>query len=182
MQVSLARQVRTTLNKPGERGLAIFVTVERATMVTFVPSQISTLVGAIKAIGVPHSRIRLAAQLIAGGVVSTRVTVWLHIEELVQASVAIQVRVALNNRGQRGLGTFVTVLTTTMLTFVSLQMSSANGGLKSQGVPHSRMELEAQVKAGGVVSMTVIVWLQVKMFVQESVACQVRVALKLLPQ
>src|SRR2546423_5160898 len=76
----------------------------------------------------------------------------------------------------------VSVLTTITVTLVPSQTSKADGRVKLQGKPHSTKRSRAQVSTGGAVSRTVIVWLQVAMFVQESKACHVRVALKLLPQ
>jgi hypothetical protein len=99
--------------------------------------------------------------------------VWLHVEAFVQLSVACQVRVAENVFPQ---STFVTVLRTTMVTFVPSLESTADGSSKFHAVPHSSIRLVAQVISGAVVSTTVMVWLQVELFVQLSVACQVLVA------
>jgi hypothetical protein len=72
---------------------------------------------------------------------------------------------------------FVTVLTTVIVKFVPSQPSIAVGGLNAQATPHSTFRLVAQVRSGGVASITVIVWLHWALFVQLSVARQVRVAL-----
>jgi hypothetical protein len=53
---------------------------------------------------------------------------------------------------------------------------------KFQLEPHSAENAGAQVRLGGVVSTTVMVWLQLELLVQGSVAVHVRVALKVLPQ
>src|SRR4030081_3220049 len=99
-------------------------------------------------------------------------------DELVQVSVAIQVRVALKILGHRGVAAFVTVLTIVMVTLVPSQMSTAVGGLKSHVEPHSKIWLAAQLNAGGVVSTRVMLWLQVTEFEHKSDTVQVRVALK----
>ena len=61
-------------------------------------------------------------------------------------------------------------------TFVPSHKSMAVGGVNVHALPHSTTRLDAQMSTGGVVSITVTVWLQV------SVPRQVRVALKLFPQ
>ncbi len=180
VQESVARQVRVAVKLLTQKP-AVFVTVLTMVMVTFVPSQMSLAPGGVNAHGVPHSTIRLAVQAMFGGVVSTTVIDWLQVEIFVQESVARQVRVAVKLLPQKP-AVFVTVLTTVMVTFVPSQMSLAPGGMNIHELPHSTMRLSAQVMFGGVVSTTVMVWLQVEMFVQESVARQVRVAVKLLPQ
>jgi hypothetical protein len=72
---------------------------------------------------------------------------------------------------------FVTVLTMVIAAKVGSQMSIAVGAVNVQATPHSTMKLAAQVMAGGVVSITVTVWLHCTLFVQLSVARHVRVAL-----
>jgi cytochrome c oxidase subunit IV len=177
---SVARQVRVAVNVRPQKP-AVLVTVPRIWMATFVPSQMSLAEGALKFHGVPHSTITFAAQLKAGGVVSTTVMVWLQVEALVQESIALHVRVALNVRPQKP-AVLVTVPTIWMVTFVPSQISFAVGMIKFQGVPHSTIKLAAQLRAGGVVSTTVMVWLQVEIFVQASIALHVRTALKVRPQ
>src|SRR2546421_112590 len=62
-------------------------------------------------------------------------------------------------------------------------LSVAVGGSKVQGVPCWAVLLVLpQVITGAVVSVTVTFWLHVLLLPQPSVACQVRVALKVLPQ
>jgi hypothetical protein len=116
----------------------------------------------------------LAAQVIAGGVVSTTVTVWLHNALFVQPSITRQVRVALYVLPHRA---FVTVPTMVIATFVASHPSLAVGRVNVHPTPHSTTRLLAQVKTGGVLSMTVTVWLHNALFAQLSVARQVRVAL-----
>ena len=107
-----------------------------------------------------------------GGVVSTMVTVWLHMIELLQQSMAFQVRVTLT--GQIA-AAFVIVLTMVMERLVPQQASMAVGGVKDQGVLHCTVKSGAHVNTGGCVSTSVMLWLHVAVFVQQSVASQVRV-------
>src|SRR5438552_19170261 len=62
------------------------------------------------------------------------------------------------------------------------QVSLALGGSKDQVLVHSTVLLLTQVMLGGVRSCTVTVWLQSAVLPQASVARQVRVASKVLPQ
>ena len=64
------------------------------TMVMVALPQVSLAVGGSKFQTLPHSTVLLVAQVMLGGVVSSTVTVWLHIAVLVLVSVAIHVRVA----------------------------------------------------------------------------------------
>src|SRR5262249_2284859 len=104
----------------------------------------------------PHSATPSKAQINTGGR-STTVIVWLHMEMFVQESKARQVRVAVKAFVQPALGRLVTVLTTSIVTFVPSQMSLAKGRVKLKGVPHSTVWLSAQVRVGGVVSTSVTV-------------------------
>jgi hypothetical protein len=106
-----------------------------------------------------------------GGVVSTKVTVWLHEALLEQPSVAVQVRVIAREQA----GPLVMVPVTRMVTFVPTQLSDAEGVSKVQAEPHWTVLLLAQVMTGGVVSTTVTAWLHDAVFEQQSVACHVRV-------
>src|SRR6185436_7425964 len=90
-------------------------------------------------------------------------------------SLALQVRVMLVRPGHRGVAAVVVVLTTRMITLVPSQTSIAKGGVKIIGWPHSMVWFAAQVMLGGVVSTTVIVWLQMLLLPQLSVVLQVRV-------
>src|SRR2546423_12405981 len=62
------------------------------------------------------------------------------------------------------------------------QVSLAIGGSKVQALVHSTVLFGTQAMVGGVVSSTVTVWLQSAVLPQASVARQVRVAAKVLPQ
>ena len=139
---------------------------------TFVPQQASIAVAGFKTHEVPHCTVWLLGQVITGGVVSMTVTIWLHVMELEQQSVARQVRVTIS--GQKLLA-LVTVLSTVMVTFVPQQASMAVGAVNDHGVPQLTVRLLAQVRTGGCVSTSVIVWLHVAVFEQQSMACQVRV-------
>jgi hypothetical protein len=100
---------------------------------------------------VPHSTVLFVTQMIVGGVVSTTVTVWLHVLELPQQSIATHVRVT--NRGQMPL-----VKVPSMLTPCRQQLSVATGVPNSHGCPHCTvMLLGHEVNTGGSVSITVTV-------------------------
>src|SRR5712671_3651060 len=114
-----------------------------------------------------------------GTVVSTIITFWLQEALLPQASVAAQVRVASNVLPQWPL-TFVTVLT---IVITLLPLSVAVGASNVHGVPNSMvLFVLLQVITGAVVSTIVTFWLQEALLPQASVACQVRVASKVVPQ
>jgi len=148
--------------------------VARTVIVTLVPQQASTAVGGENVQGVPSATVMLEAQVSTGGVVSRLVTIWLHVAELLQQSVARQVRVIVPGHG---VGFWVMVLRMVMVTFVPQQPSSAVGGSKLQALPHCTVLLVAQVTTGGVVSTIDTVWLQrAEVFPQQSVACHCRVA------
>src|SRR5438105_2904447 len=149
-------------------------------MVTLVPSHTSVAVGLVKTQAVPHSTVEFGVQVIVGAVVSITVTVWLQAELLVQESVALHVRVALNVFPQKPVRLVVVV--TVWLTLVPSHTSETVGWAKAQVVPHSTTWLLPQVIWGAVVSTTVMVWLHVEVLVQASVALHVRVALNVFPQ
>lgn len=104
-----------------------------------------------------------------GGTVSMMVTVWLHVAELLQQSVACQVRVMIN--GHR-LEALVMVLRTVIVMFVPQQASMAVGGVKDQAEPQFTVMLLAQVITGGWVSTSMTRWLQKVEFEQQSVIIQ----------
>src|ERR1041384_3313081 len=106
-------------------------------------------------------------------------TVWLHWAVLPQASVAFQVRVASKVLPQWPVR-LVTVPTRVMVTLP--QESVAVGGSKDQALVHSTALLGTTVMVGGVWSSTVTVWLHSAALPQASVARQVRIASKVLPQ
>src|SRR5207237_629472 len=89
-QASVTSQVRVAL-KVGAHSPALVTVVK--TMMPFVPPM-SQAVGRSKSHAAPNSTVLLVTQVMAGAVVSTTVTVWLHRLVLPQASVASHVRLA----------------------------------------------------------------------------------------
>src|SRR5438874_276540 len=147
------------------------------TMVT-VP-QVSRAVGSSKSQVLVHSTVLLGVQVMVGGVWSSAVTVWLQSAVLPQASVARQVRVASKVLPQWP----VRLVTLPRIVMVTLpQVSVAVGASKAQVLVLSTVLLGTQVMVGLVVSTTVTFWLQSAVLPQSSVARQVRVASKVLPQ
>src|SRR4029077_21052102 len=108
-------------------------------IVTLVPSQTSLAEGGVNAKGMPHSTIRLSAQVMCGGVVSTIVTVWLQNAILVQVSETIQVCVARKVFPQKLRALVTGGPTGVIVTFVPSQISTAVGVVKVKDVPHSRI-------------------------------------------
>ena len=144
-------------------------------IVTLMPEagqQLSVAVGGANDHAVPHCTVWFEPQVMTGGVVSTTVTIWLQVAALVQQSVARQVRVMIVVQGGM---TLVIVVSTVMVTFVPQQRSKAVGGSNDQMASHWTVLLLAQVITGGVVSITWTTSVQVEVFVQQSVACQVLV-------
>jgi hypothetical protein len=98
-----------------------------------------------------------------GGVVSTTVTVWLQVLVLPQQSEATQTRVTTSGQ----LGLFVNWLK--IETPWRQQLSWTIGTSKFHCVPHSTVRLVGHnTNTGGIVSWTVIVWLQVLVLPQQS--------------
>jgi hypothetical protein len=170
------------VNRIGQMFAGTLVVVVTTVIVTFVPSQLSTAAGGVNTSGAPHSTVKLVPQVNTGGVVSTTVIVWLQVDVFVHRSAALQVRVTVKRIGQMFAGTFVVVVTSVMVTLVPSQASAAAGGVNTSGAPHSSVKLVPQLNTGGVVSTTVIVWLQVEVFVHRSAALQVRVTVKRIGQ
>src|SRR5689334_4529803 len=152
----------------------VFVTKLAMEMVTFVPQHASIAVGRRNVNGVPHWRFWFGPKLVnTGGVVSTTVTVWLHVTPLLQQSIASQVRVIIAGHDDK---LFVIVLTTVTVTFVPQHASIAVGGSKVQALPHTTVLFVAHVKSGGVVSITDTAWLQIEeVLAQQSTATHLRV-------
>src|SRR5260370_1392555 len=167
VQQSVAFQVRVmTCVQP-----APLVTVPTTVIVTLLPQQASTALGRSKLQLLLQGTLLFVAQVMTGGVVSTTVTVWLHVALLEQQSVACQVRVIASEQA----APLVVVPVTEMVTFVPQQTSEAEGASKLQAEPHWTVLLLEQVMTGGVVSTTVTIWLHDALFEQQSVARQVRV-------
>ena len=114
-----------------------------------------------------------------GAVVSTTVIVWLQTALLLHASIARQVRVAVKVPPHSALVTVPVMLTTTL---VPPHKSLAVGRSKVHALPHSTVRAPPHKISGGVVSTSVIVWLHTALLLHASVARQVRVALRVLPQ
>src|SRR5213593_3463916 len=102
---------------------------------------------------------------------------WRQVAVFPQASVACQVRVATSVLLSV---VFVTVLITCTVT--ALHVSVATGSSKLHATPACTVRSGLHVIDGIVVSRTLTVWTQVAVFPQSSVASQVRVASKVLPQ
>src|SRR5437773_8896055 len=148
-------------------------------MVMVTLPQVSLAVGASKDQGLAHSTVLSGTQVMVGGVVSTTVTFWLQSAVLPQASVARQVRVASKVLPQWPAG-LVTVLRMVMVALP--QVSLAVGALNDQALVHSTVLSGTQMMVGLVLSSTVTFWLHSAVLPQASVARQVRVASKVLPQ
>src|SRR6266571_1689593 len=141
--------------------------------------QVSLAVGVSKVrLPTPHSLVLLPEQEMLGAAVSIVAMVWLHVLVLPHWSVATQVRVATKVLPQVKL---VTVLR--MLIAAVPQVSLAVGVSKVRlPTPHSLVLLSEQEMLGAAVSTVAMVWLQVLVLSHWSVATQVRVATKVLPQ
>jgi hypothetical protein len=97
--------------------------------------------------------------------------VLLQVDELLQSSVAVQVRVTENSCGQLpGVVTLLLVTATLMS-----HRSEAVAGPKFGVLGHSTFDTVGHVIEGGVLSVTEMVRLQVEELPQSSVAVQVRV-------
>src|SRR6266550_2773048 len=176
-QASVACQVRVA-SKVLPQCPVTLVTVLRIVMVAL--PLLSVAVGASKVQGAPCSTVLLVLlHIMTGAVVSTTVTLWLQELLLPQASVACQVRVASKVLPQCPV-TLVTVLRIVMVALPLL--SVAVGASKVQAAPCSTVLLVLHVMTGAVVFTTVTCWLQALLLPQASVACQIRVASKVLPQ
>src|SRR3989442_15668392 len=150
-------------------------------MVRLVPP-LSVAVGMSKLQAAPSWTVLLVLlQLMTGAVVSMTLTVWLHWALLPQASVAAQVRVGSEELPEGHAG-MVRVLTTVLERLVP-PLSVAVGRSKLQAAPSCTVLLVLlQLMTGAVVSMTLTVWLHWALLPQASVAAQVRVTSKVLPQ
>src|SRR5258708_39306258 len=110
-----------------------------------------------------HSRTRSPGQVMAGGVVSRTVIVWMQLDLLPQASVAVHVRAMTSVPPQLLVATSLKLKVTAphpscaVATPVVLVLVSAG---------HSNTMLVGQIIVGGVVSRTVIVYTQLAEFPQ----------------
>ena len=120
------------------------------------------------------------AQVSTGGVVSRTVTICVQVTLLEQASASSQTRVA-RKPGPQEPTALVLVLRMRTVTFVPPQKSVPVGASKFHAVPNSMVLFGAQAATGGVVSTIRTVWLAKLRLPQPSAACQVRVAIKVVP-
>src|SRR5438552_6886547 len=174
-QASVACQVRVELNEPPHKLLVVALKMAMVAL-----PQVSLAVGKSKVHGVPSWTVLSPLQLIVGGVVSTTLTVWRQRLKFPQASVACQVRIAVKVLPQWP----VVLVTVVKIVMVAVPlMSVAVGASNVQAAAHSTFLLVlVQVITGAVVSVTITVWLQRLKLPHASVACQTRVASKVLPQ
>jgi predicted membrane-bound dolichyl-phosphate-mannose-protein mannosyltransferase len=110
--------------------------------------------------------------VITGTVVSTNVIVCEQLAVFVQSSVAVHVRRKTRTAGQAAGRPESTKVNVTLVSQVSVAVALSNAGVEP--VTHSLVRFGWQVRTGGVVSMNVIVWEHVAVFVQSSVAVHVR--------
>src|SRR5439155_25109181 len=141
-----------------------------------LPVAVPVAVGSVEAV---HSTVLLAGQLMVGAVVSTTVMVWSQVLLLSQASVAFQCRVMVLVLPQPV--TSVSVWLMAALPQVSLPVA-VPVAVGSVEAVHSTVLLAGQLMVGAVVSTTVMVWSQVLLLSQASVAFQCRVMVLVLPQ
>src|SRR5207237_8103356 len=112
----------------------VFVVVV-TTSATLVPSHTSNTACTLNDHVALYSIVWFGEQARLGGVVSTTVMVWLHVEVFVHWSVARHVRVALNVVPQKPVRLVVVV--TTMVTLVPSHRSNTAGWANAQVIPHS---------------------------------------------
>jgi hypothetical protein len=173
-ELSVASQVRVAENVLPQPALVTVLKME-----TLTDPHVSLAFGSSKArVPTPHSLVLFPEQVIEGRVVSTKAIVWLQVLELPHASVAAQVRVATNVLPPV---MFVSVPTIEIVAVPHVSLAVGSSKLKVP-TPHSLVLFGAQVMEGAVVSMLAMVWLQVFVFPELSVATHVRVARKVLPQ
>src|SRR5258706_90 len=167
-QSSVAVHVRVTENSWGQ--LPGVVIVENVG--TTLGSHKSEAVAEPKLGVLGHSMLAAGfGQVIVGAVLSVTEIVLLHVEELPQSSVAVQVRVTENSCGQLP---GVVVSANVGITLGS-HKSEAVAAPKEGLAGHSTLDTVGHVIVGAVLSVTEIVLLQVEEFPQSSVAVHVRV-------
>jgi hypothetical protein len=173
-ELSVATQVRVATKVIPQPRLVEVLKIE-----TVTTPHVSPAFGSSNAnVPTPHSLVLFPAQVIEGRVVSTSAIVWLHVLTLPQGSVAAQVRVATNV-----LPPVRFVIVSTIEIAGVPQESLATGSSKIKlPTPHSLVLLPAQLIAGAVVSTLAIVWLQIFVLPELSVATHVRIATNVLPQ
>ena len=170
LQASIAVQVRVTLNLWGHKVLGVVTSTEE---ILGVPPHASTAVAAGNVGTAGHSTEAVTVgQVITGPVISVTVMVRLQEEVLLQASIAVQVRVTLNLWGHTVLGV-VTSMEEILGVPPHASTAVAAGNVGTAG--HSTEAVTVgQVITGPVLSVTAMVRLQVEVLPQASVAVQVR--------
>src|SRR5436309_1080361 len=129
-----------------------------------------------------HGTFTGAGQVMIGGVVSLTVIVWVQVALLPHTSVALYVRVMVNWLKQLlALITSLTQLTVTVPAQLSLAVTRLVLGAGTSRA-HGTFTGAGQVMIGGVVSLTVIAWVQVALLPHTSVALYVRVMVNWLKQ
>src|SRR5438034_10873882 len=122
-----------------------------------------------------HSIVALVGQLATvGAALSSTVMVWLQVVELLCASVAVQVRLALPTRRSSDLRASSAKVTVRLVPQASLNSDVPNTGVAGHWIVASVGQLAT---VGAALSSTVIVWLQVVELLCASVAVQVRLVL-----
>src|SRR5438093_1001247 len=167
-QASVAVQVRLILAAVGQ--LPASVSSENVT-VRF-GSQSSAKVGVPKAGVAGHWMVSSPGQEVTSGAVwSSTVMVWLHEDELPQASVAVQVRRTLLTAGQLAASVSSENVTVRLESHASVKTGVPNAGCAGHWMVSSAGQ---SATTGAVWSSAVMVWLQVAELPQASVAVQVR--------
>lgn len=118
-----------------------------------------------------HAIVKSGGQTIVGGVMSWTTIVLLQVDTFPQSSVAVQVRVILYDAGHIPGMTASENVMVTVGSHASIAVGDANTGTAGQLIGEAWFE---HTITGGVISCTKIVWLQVDVFPQSSVADQVR--------
>ena len=113
-----------------------------------------------------------AGQVMAGGVMSRTLMARLQVDVLPQSSVAVQVRVTVYSAGQSPGVVTSEKLIATDGSQASLAVAAPKVGAVGQSIGDTTV---GQVMLGGMISRTWIVWLQVEVLLQSSVAVHVRV-------
>ena len=129
------------------------------------------------AVAASHSTVTFAGQVTSGAVVSTMVIVCRQsLPTLPQPSVAVQVRVMADSLAQEPAATLS--LAATIGAGSQLSVAAAVPvPAAAVAASHSTVTFAGQVMSGAVVSIMVMVWVQLLLLPQSSVAVQVRVML-----
>ena len=115
--------------------------------------------------------------MIVGGDPRSTVIVCWHWFVLPHASVAIQVRVT-----ERVFASIQLVVVFITWTVTALQVSEVEGSVNVQALGASTVRFGWQINAGGLVSRTVMVWVQFVLIPQALIAVQVRAIISEPPQ